>query len=352
MDRARWRLGGLLAGYVVLIVGSLLAMDWFVVDMAGMKLGISLRAVEVCALGVPCVSMSLSYVKGFYTTLAMIAFWGTIAFSLPVLFQGGSRLLTGYANPMISRRAYLPAMTLVLVAGAAGYLFGPDVGRANIEMMSMMSIEVTRTFAPLMLIGGLGLGIAVLHISAAEESDDVGSYQPLPVAIAKAVPASPPEVAPPAPAPAATPPVHATQPAHLEGKLAYAVRSGEITKMGIDAWREDGEPVLVLWRDLVAVVVRRLPAELDGALFVDLVSRPGSTLRLLPWTRLTGEAAMASDNEGVRSLVAALRTLAPEVRLDGATRNFVDTMEAPAQFPDRVALETHDARVDRLGEGR
>src|SRR5262249_21478741 len=77
-------------------------------------------------------------------------------------------------------------------------------------------------------------------------------------------------------------------PEHLRNRLRYVALTAEVTGGGIDARREDGLSRLVLWRDVVGVVARRMPPAYDGAAFVDIVSTVGSTLRIVPWTRLTG----------------------------------------------------------------
>jgi len=61
-------------------------------------------------------------------------------------------------------------------------------------------------------------------------------------------------------------------PEHLRKRLSYVALTAELTGGGIDARREDGTSRLVLWRDVVGVVVRRMPPVFDNALFVDIVS--------------------------------------------------------------------------------
>ena len=95
-------------------------------------------------------------------------------------------------------------------------------------------------------------------------------------------------------------------PDELKGKVAYAVVVADVTAAGIDARREAGEAVLVMWRDVVGVVARRLPPQLDGLPFVDIVSTAGMTLRILPWTRLTGEAFEIEGVERERSFAMML----------------------------------------------
>src|SRR4029079_7435187 len=86
-------------------------------------------------------------------------------------------------------------------------------------------------------------------------------------------------------------------PERMCGKLAYAIAAAEITTGGVDARRESGDIILVLWRDVVGVVARRLPPFYDSVTFIDLVSTAGSTLRVLPWTRLSGKSLEGEDEE-------------------------------------------------------
>jgi len=51
-----------------------------------------------------------------------------------------------------------------------------------------------------------------------------------------------------------------------------------MTRGGIDARREDGSSVLVIWRDIVGAVARRLPNDYQAVTFVDVISTAGATL--------------------------------------------------------------------------
>lgn len=133
-------------------------------------------------------------------------------------------------------------------------------------------------------------------------------------------------------------------PEGMRGKLAYAIAAAEITSGGVDARREAGEIVLVLWRDVVGVVARRLPPFYDSTTFIDLVSTAGSTLRVLPWTRLTGQPLEGGDEERGRSLIRLVSERCPNAKIDAATRSFLDGSEA-AQLPDAATLKAHDERL-------
>lgn len=133
-------------------------------------------------------------------------------------------------------------------------------------------------------------------------------------------------------------------PEHLRKRLSYVAITAELTGGGIDARREDGTSRLVLWRDVVGVVVRRMPPVFDNALFVDIVSTARSTLRILPWTRLTGDPIEGDGDARPIRIVEYVLAKCPKARLDPATRQFLDTGE-PAQIPDLETLRAHDARL-------
>jgi hypothetical protein len=133
-------------------------------------------------------------------------------------------------------------------------------------------------------------------------------------------------------------------PEHLRNRLRYVALTVEMTGGGIDARREDGLSRLVLWRDVVGVVARRMPPAYDGAAFVDIVSTAGSTLRIVPWTRLTGELVDVDGDARPRAVVERVVAHCPSVRLDRATQMFLDTGE-PAQLPDLDTLRAHDERL-------
>ena len=113
----------------------------------------------------------------------------------------------------------------------------------------------------------------------------------------------------------------------------------------MDARREDGSTQLVLWRDVVGVVARRLPPAYEGAPFVDLVSTAGATVRVLPWTRLTGEPVEGTGADRARALVARVVAHCPAIKLDPVTREFVEGSGPPGQLPDVPTLDAHDARL-------
>jgi hypothetical protein len=133
-------------------------------------------------------------------------------------------------------------------------------------------------------------------------------------------------------------------PAHLRNRLEYVAITAELTAGGIDARREDGSSRLVLWRDVVGVVARRMPPAYDNATFIDIVSTTGSTLRIVPWTRLTGEPIAAELDQRPRGVVERVVAMCPGAKVDPATRLFLNTGEA-VQLPDLQTLHAHDERL-------
>jgi hypothetical protein len=156
------------------------------------------------------------------------------------------------------------------------------------------------------------------------------------------------EIAPSSPPPRVAQPQSVPVSQHDEssrGKLRFAVHNAELGPAGIEARREDGTDVLVLWRDIVGVVVRRAPPAYHSAVMVDVVSLAGSTLRFVPWTRLSGPANAAAGDDSARTLVATLVERCPDAKLDELTRRFVDRVEPAAQLVDAEMLAMHDSRI-------
>jgi len=136
-----------------------------------------------------------------------------------------------------------------------------------------------------------------------------------------------------------------TAPAQLRNRLSYVALTAELTAGGIDARREDGSARLVLWRDVVGVVARRMPEVYAATPFVDIVSTAGSTLRVVPWTRITGAAFSGEADAAQRDLVAWVVAMCPTCRVDPATRQFLDGDGPAAQLPDLELLAAHDAHL-------
>jgi len=134
-------------------------------------------------------------------------------------------------------------------------------------------------------------------------------------------------------------------PPHLRGKLNYVCVTVNLTNGGVDARREDGTQLLVLWDDVVGVVARRMPDAFDAIAFIDLVSIAGATLRMVPWTKVSGEAMVPQEGQArARALLAHITTQCPYATLDPATQKFAEGGE-PAQLPDLSLLQAHDERL-------
>lgn len=136
----------------------------------------------------------------------------------------------------------------------------------------------------------------------------------------------------------------------LRGKLSFATTEVALSTLGIDAKREDGITKVVPWDDVVGVVARRLPPmkPYDGETFVDVVSTAGSTLRILPWTELTGDDLrnLNSDTiERARALVQLVASRCPTAQVDNATRSFLGGRGQAAQLPNADLLAQHDERL-------
>jgi hypothetical protein len=365
----RTRVIALAVAYVGLLVASVFVLPWFHVglDQLG-TLDIGLRSSTACSGG-QCVDFVLpSTSLSLYVICSRVAFWGSAAYSLVVLYQTYSRAAQNYASPDLTRKMIPAGIALLVLGLAAGYVFAPEIGGANLAVGSATySIHVSRTAAPLLYMLAHVAGILTL-MSASKENTDAppiastpappSPYTPrtkrptldagIPVDTAKRdptpAPASPaerksdPQTARPE---RKSDPISAQHP--LRGKLNYVVASCEVTRAGIDARREDGSSQLVLWRDVVGFVVRRTPDELDGHTFADIVSAAGATLRVMPWSRLTGDATGYGE-ERIRALAGIAQANKEGLAIDGATKKFL-AGEPAAQLKDTAMLATHDSRL-------
>jgi hypothetical protein len=335
-----------------LIVLSTLVMDWFVASIDGVldiaRITFDLREARACSPLGPCAVVPMSMVQGSYPTAATVAFWSSLGFALVVLYQAGSRVLSGYANETLSKVAHVIGSIAILTAVGAGYLFGPDLETGT--------ISIERSWGPSTMLLGLFLGHLAIYFSRDTNADEVPykPIDPIPQAIARnaARPATVPPMQTPRAKTATIPPTNPPTkkpsapvtpiPAVFKGKLQFSVVTCDITPAGIDARREDGHTVLVLWRDVVGVVARRMPPDYDSVPFLDVVSTAGMTLRLLPWTRITGEVVEGGDIERARALAKLLASRCTQAKLDKASQAFVDTDKPPAQLPTLDMLAKHD----------
>jgi hypothetical protein len=318
----------LLVVYLSLVIVSAVIMSWFdlQLDAGGhtVRIEIGLRVVSMCqgdvCASVPFGSLAL---RGSFPLAATITFWGSVLLSVLVVYLAGTRILSGAINPPLARTGITGGVVMIVATGVTGFLFAP-AGAAP-------GSDLERTWAPALLILAHVIGIATMHLSAASAGEA------LPPAHARA--REPGSVAP---STAAAVPV---MPERLRDQVRYAALGAEITRAGFDARREDGSALLVMWRDVVGVVARGLPPEHGGASFVDLVSTAGATVRVLPWTRLTGDPVPGEGDDRARSLVAMVAERCPGLTLDRVTREFVDGRGPPRQLPDAQTLAAHDERL-------
>lgn len=351
MERDRARVLVLLLAYLGLVIAALFVIDWFVIEVPGGRAVLDLRTFRVCSTlgppGDPCFTIKYSAFPkgaGWFPSLATATYWAAFGSAILVIFQAGTRLLFGHASDGLSKLGYMFGMTQLGLVVFTAYFFQPEL-----PMVAGTGIEIHRTWAPSMLMLGHLIGVAACFYATNQDAgiSDIGEYTPVtPLPEARAIERAR-QVSDPVPVVTerlATGPVIAV-PGGLRGKLNYVALTAEITRAGIDARREDGTQLLVMWRDVVGVVARRLPPEYDGATFVDLVSTAGSTLRLVPWTRLSGDPVAGDADVLARSLIELVVSRCVDAKLDPATRKFLESTDLAAQLPDLATLAAHDQRL-------
>jgi len=362
MDRDRSRVLALFVAYLALVAVALFVMNWFVAAMPFGTMSIDLRNAHICPDSGHCDRFALSELRGsgLYAPLAGVTFYGTLLFSVLVAYQAITRITSGFAKEPLSKVGYAGGMGLFATAFAAAFLFGPEASSLERETMQL---EVARTAAPFLMLIALLLGIIVLFYAVTlRNAAGTGEYKPLtdvPVVTKRATQPMEPLVRTKSLPPVSTtqrtksmPPASAMQsessssvvPEHLRKKLSFVILSAEITRGGIDARREDGSSKLVMWRDVVGIVARRMPATYDALTFLDIVSVAGSTLRVLPWTRVTGEYVEGEGDVWTRALLEAMIAHCPEASLDPATKKF-QAGEPAAQLKDTTKLAAHDEKL-------
>jgi hypothetical protein len=350
MDKDRARVLVLLLGYLALAIAAIFALDWFIIDAPGGRGMLDLRGFRVCptaaGLGGACVTIKYSSLPngaGWFPSFATATFWLTIVATIVIVFQAGTRLLSGHASEGLGKLGYLMGVVLLGLV-----LFTAYVLQLELPRDASLGMDVHRTWAPSMLLLGHVLGIAV-HYYALNQGvaiDDAAASRPttLPEARVSDRVRRISDPVPVIPARQISGPVMVI-PEHVRGKLHYATLTAQITRAGIDARREDCSSLLIMWRDVVGVVARRLPQTYDGTTFVDLVSTAGSTLRLLPWTRLSGDPVEGEGEARARKLVELVVARCPETKVDPATRTFIESTDKAAQLPDLETLAAHDQRL-------
>jgi len=335
----RVRVMGLALIAIALCVASIFVLDWFQI---GDGFAINLRHFRVCPRAGVCATVDFGKMTGVYPFLSTVTFWGSVLFVGLVVFQSGSRLIVGHASESFTRIGYIIGVAMFVTAGATAYLFGPDVGSVDLGPLGK-TVLVERTWGPVALLLGHVLGIAAMYFAVQHETDAVRPTLPVAAVIkdghdsnrGKKLSEAIPKVA----TEQRSQPI--AIPERVKGKLRFAALTAELTRGGVDVRREDGSARLVIWRDVVGVVARRLPPELDGDTFVDLVSTADATIRITSWTRLAGDPIEGLGEERARNVVKLVLENCAEIKLDRATREFVDGKPA-AQLPDAAMLAQHD----------
>jgi hypothetical protein len=126
-------------------------------------------------------------------------------------------------------------------------------------------------------------------------------------------------------------------PTALAGKVLHTAAVCEITAGGLDARRENGSSTLVRWTDIAAIVARRLPAAYGGEHLVEVRSASGEVIRILPWTRVTGDRLAHTDQTRPRVLAQTFAARAPSAELDAVTQSFLAGIPAD-QLADLTTL--------------
>jgi hypothetical protein len=366
---------------LAMIIAATLFVEWFIVDFANVgdiaTVTFDLREARACSHLGPCAVVPMSMIKGsLYPALASVTLWAGLVFAALVLYQCGTRILTGSASHAVGRIAHLLGVIVMMTGVGAGYVFGPDF-----KSGAMMGFAVARGWGPMLMLLGLVAGHVAVYFTREVDESPAFRQVDLPPAQARTrsaprpvstrmvpLPMTTPPHGHPTVRPATNPPAlsrtptpsrdhGATIPPHpstgitaladvWRGKVKFAVLTGELSIAGIDARREDGGSVLVMWRDVVGLVARRLPGDLGSHPFVDIVSTAGMTLRILPWSRMTGETISGEPESRVRTFMKLVAPRCPEAQLDRATQAFLaDDAKSPAQLPNLDMLAKHDAAL-------
>jgi hypothetical protein len=305
MGADRTRVVVLAAVAIALMLISALGLDWFTVEGARGGFG-------------------LGEANGLFSDTAL---WSAIVFALVVAYETALVLLGSDVPLRRVRWGYGVGMSALLCALAIAYVMPPEVKNAVVH----------RTWAPLVMYAGVIAGLAVGYYASGGGRDDfAGEYKPIVIAKEDSAPLPKSVIVERRSTPAGMKPIP-----HLRGKLAYSVMTAELSPAGIEARLEGGAEHLVMWRDVIGIVARRMPPDYDGVAFLDLVSTAGATLRLVPWTRYTG----ASIDPEPRALAKRLVAWCTRATLDPATKQFLDGNDPAAQLPDLTTLAAHDEKL-------
>jgi len=159
------------AAVVLIIVGAFFS-DWFAIHVASQDVLIDLRHIRVCAP--QCSSSSVDDLGGTYPGAAALAFWTALPLFVVLATQAGSRLLSGYAYPTLTKVGTGLGTLAFFSAFAAGFLAPPDgTALAGFELT-----VVERMSGPIFLVLGALAGLVTVRY-AAIELDEPPEYRPV-----------------------------------------------------------------------------------------------------------------------------------------------------------------------------
>jgi hypothetical protein len=159
------------AAVVLIIVGAFFS-DWFAIHVASQDVLIDLRHIRVCAP--QCSSSSVDDLGGTYPGAAALAFWTALPLFVVLATQAGSRLLSGYAYPILTTIGTGLGTVAFFSAFAAGFLAPPDgTALAGFELT-----VVERMSGPIFLVLGALAGLVTVRY-AAIELDEPPEYRPV-----------------------------------------------------------------------------------------------------------------------------------------------------------------------------
>jgi hypothetical protein len=338
------------AAVIAALIAGLGFLPWFhaaiSTPLGDATIQIGLRRVEACAMGV-CQSEAMGKLRGSYGTFAGLTFWIGAGFALLLLAQAATALRTGVADARLGRPTLLAGVGALVCGLAASFVFGPDTGGGEAEGFAL---EVAHASGGWITLGGLIAGLVVASLNATE-LPAAPLAPPLAHAYARARSSTAPAdhgalAVGASPASPASSPVATDAASPTDALPRYAATIAALSHTGLDVRRVDGARA-VAWADVVGVITRALP---DGTPFVDVVSTAGATVRLGPWTELSGARVPGIDardpRASARALAAHVRDCAPGAKLDGATRAFVDgALADPPALADAAALAGYDDRL-------
>ena len=381
---------------IALLAVSLFGMPWFrvTIDARGLaasgdgaprvlRVDYDLDSARMCPADGVCVSVALDKSlpgasdgwKGgrlddaftWYVWTGGIALWLGRALLVLVAVQAALRLLFQRSSGLLTLPGVVSTIGTFVGGLLAGYIFA-ETGSAGGHGVT---VTVERTWAAGMLLGGSLLALVALTLARRSDDDVLASRRVrLPAADLRpgsraagallTVPARdaaasrarrasrlPDSIPLDDPGTAGAPPASARSPSGsdtaLRGKIRYAAGVIGVSRAGIDGLREDQEQRTVPWSRITAIVARRLPG--SAITFVDVVSTPGATLRLMPWTQITGEEIAGAPEARARAFAGHVMARCPAAQVDPATRAFLEGERPAPQLADEATLAEHDRQV-------